>query len=1065
MSNVMAGSLYTLETARELLLGKRSKAVKVLDRLLGAGILAAGPIGLVTGQPWMIVAWGWIDQKNELVTRLDELVDLGRQKLGKAVGHQRHELLAATHSALVTGSFLAALKEVAGPLFEELALTDTELERLVGASQPDDAFRSAVHQLLRVEISLPWAGRGFQSNLSAEIRPYHEGLADRCLHFFSGLEPWERHFGGRHQPRRPLARQIVDRAAERYRAEYYALAAELPEFKIWALFGEHDAEQNALGRLEELVGTLVSAVRAPAAAARNALIGINRAVLARHIVDLDENTQTTAIRAPTVERGYVEPRFRWAVMSQGSHPSQETWWKEQAQGTDLSGFLAAHFASPQSATRPLVVLGHPGSGKSLLTKVCAARLSATDALITVRVPLRDVPDPSASVYKQIEDVLRESTHGRVEWPTLCEASHKTVRVVLIDGLDELMQATGATESRYLRNVMDFQRTEAASSGPVAVVVTSRTVVADVAAIPAGCLIIKLEEFTDRQIDMWVERWTEANAAAISRGELHAMESTTLREYRDLARQPLLLLLLAIVASERELPPHETPADLYRTLLDDFVRRELVRPDRGSAHLTDEERYTEELWKLGLVAFGMLNRGQQYLNESDLTADLRALPPPVPLAAPQSRDIGRTLDPARRVVGRFFFVHTSEAEGGAAGRSYEFLHATFGDYLVAHHIVGLLRDAATAREHRTAFQPWDDDLLFALLSHRVIVGYGSHVLGFFIELVADDTAVASVLEHLAAIAHDRWTKGRHSDYSIPGHTVVERIAIYTANIVAMRLGMAHSPVPISRLCPPNVDVKSWWQSQVRLWVAVLKPNQWRPLIDRLTVREPSDPIVSWKGVAAIYEDLVQMVALDTETAVRLSSGRAVARPDGTHSYGLAEPRAAYQLVRSLSLLYSYNDPHSIDNARVDREFPPIDSLENEPEDLLRLRMAVIAQHGTEVPYDIASRVLRFCIGSQIEISPEVLAMLVVHYPNFEHEFPNLIDKIKGETSRFSDAALNLAALIEDESDSRLRSVRTADLSNTPEGEAISRMPADLARRMLPALAASFVRRSSISRYAG
>ncbi|MGN9908486.1 hypothetical protein ACTMTJ_13170 [Phytohabitans sp. LJ34] len=33
-------------------------------------------------------------------------------------------------------------------------------------------------------------------------------------------------------------------------------------------------------------------------------------------------------------------------------------------------------------------------GKSLFTKVCAARLSATDAFVTVRVPLRDVPDPS-----------------------------------------------------------------------------------------------------------------------------------------------------------------------------------------------------------------------------------------------------------------------------------------------------------------------------------------------------------------------------------------------------------------------------------------------------------------------------------------------------------------------------------------------------------------------------------------------------------------------------------------------------------------------------------------------
>jgi hypothetical protein len=82
----MTRSPYMLDTAREILLGKRSKTVKALDSLLGVGLLAAGPIGLATGNPWALALWGWVDQKNELVARLDELLGAGRDKLRKATG-------------------------------------------------------------------------------------------------------------------------------------------------------------------------------------------------------------------------------------------------------------------------------------------------------------------------------------------------------------------------------------------------------------------------------------------------------------------------------------------------------------------------------------------------------------------------------------------------------------------------------------------------------------------------------------------------------------------------------------------------------------------------------------------------------------------------------------------------------------------------------------------------------------------------------------------------------------------------------------------------------------------
>ncbi|MFI1993077.1 NACHT domain-containing protein [Actinoplanes sp. NPDC020271] len=965
----MTGSPYTLEAAREILLGRRSRTVKTLDALLGVGLLAAGPIGLVTGNPQALALWGWVDQKNELIARFEEAVGAGRDKLRKAAGRQRHEVLAAAHTTLVAGSFFAALRELTGPALAGVHLTASEENWLIDPAK-FDGHRSAVsvvQDLLWTEIPLPWAGCGFETNLAGGIRSYYQRLADRCLRYFSGFATWEQTYGPE-PANRQLVKQIVERALDRYRAEYKALTAEIPEFQIWALFGEHLAEQNALHRLEQMVATLVGT--AQTSSERATIADINRAILTSLVVDLDETAEVTAVRVPSVERGYVEPGFRWAVVDRQSLPSQEGWWRDQAKGTDLASFLAAHFASPQAAERPLVVLGHPGSGKSLLTKICAARLSATDAFTTVRVPLRDVPDPSASVYRQIEDVLRESTHGRVEWSRLCTVSQGRVRVVLIDGLDELMQATGATESRYLSNVMDFQRTEAVTGGPVAVMVTSRTLVADLAAIPRGCLVVMLEEFTDEQIDTWAQRWAEANALGVERGLVRSIDGPGLRAYGELARQPLLLLLLAIVAAERDVPPEENSAALYRMLLDDFVRRELARPDQHPTQLTAEKRRIGEFWKLGVVAFGMLNRGQQHLQERDLSADLHALPDLAAAPAATSRDVGRVLDPARRIVGRFFFVSTSEADSGQGGRSYEFLHATFADFLVAHHTVELLRDAASVLSRPSAFQPWNDDLLFALLSHQLIVGFGSRRIDFVHELAGGEVAVAEVLERLIRESHDRWEQGRHADYQPSERAVTYRIAAYTANLVMLRLAVAGGPVPLGALCPRKLS----WPAQVGFWDGMLRESgQFVTFVDAIEIEGDGHASLSHRRHSGYYEDMVALLAGDRARAAALAAGRLLVeghKPDHLIDHEL--PGTAQRLA--LLLLNQFPQAEDLTWAENFDAVAP---------ELHVLAAMAAAGHAAELSGAAADNVVRALADIDSDVARAALATVVSRSPDVSY----------------------------------------------------------------------------------
>ncbi len=128
---------------------------------------------------------------------------------------------------------------------------------------------------------------------------------------------------------------------------------------------------------------------------------------------------------------------------------------------------------------------------------------------------------------------------------------------------------------------------------------------------------------------------------------------------------------------------------------------------------------------------MFNRGTQTLREKELQLDLEAIGGAVEGG-----------DDDKRLLGELFFVHAAEATmlSGSARkdveRSYEFLHATMGEFLIAHYIMNTLRDIADAayggkRGHRKP----KDDPLYAVLSHQAIAARES-ISAFTVDLYFD-----------------------------------------------------------------------------------------------------------------------------------------------------------------------------------------------------------------------------------------------------------------------------------------------------------------------------------------
>ncbi|ONI90030.1 hypothetical protein ALI22I_14080 [Saccharothrix sp. ALI-22-I] len=821
------------------------------DVFLGVGILVGGAV-----EPDVL---SLVDPKNEATASLRKILDGITDKLTGLNGVHRHELIAAAHTIIAVTSVFDAFRDEIGPVFDTLQVTDREKFRALGAEPDGKKEVTALPSLTALNVPAPNATRGFQENLTIELSRFFAIATDLVTEFLDGLGARPPQFHGTR-----FRHAMATTSREKYTHHYLGLAGAIPEFRIWALLGEHAATRAAIRRSDakfaealeavrteslEVFSTLLSQLSSgqlpPSRTYRKKLEHAATAVLGKPLLRGGSDTSTIDAVFPTVERGFVAPGYRLTVYHEKTQPSSEGWWDRHTEvRDDIDTFLAAHLSGPDSTTLPLLVLGNPGAGKSLLVDVLAARLPA-DRFTVVTVQLRKVraEDP---VHEQIETALTEVFAERVGWGRLADECEDSTRVVLLDGFDELIQASGVQQSAYIQQVRDFQEREADLGRPVAVVITSRMLVADRARIPVGVPIVKLEEFDDERVDRWLEAWNDANT---STSGFRPLSQAQLVHHSDLARQPLILLMLVIYAADPDNPPLDdhnlSKAELYGRLIRSFILRQ-VR-DKSSRRPSEDHvttRAAQSGWQLGIAALAMFNRGRQYVTDRELNQDLAVFAPAEATAPATTLDT--PVSDADRTVENFFFIHAAalneKAETGR--RSYEFLHATFGEYLIAEVTLTLLRQMVVQRALPAAnpylrSAPPDDSLLYTLISHQPFVKRKPILelaAGLFAALdQGTRTGVLAVLDDLIRSFHDRARSDPHPDYAPARTTLVSRIATYSANLVCLRVLLDKDvPTPVQSLFRHEEDSLDPWRSTVRLWQSGLDKEGWQSLVDELTL---------------------------------------------------------------------------------------------------------------------------------------------------------------------------------------------------------------------------------------
>jgi ATPase family associated with various cellular activities (AAA) len=867
----------TLSGALEILGHQDRPKINRLNAVLGGVILASGAavgVAALSGAVlpaaalWVAV-FGWVEQKNTAVDLLRKTVDSVTGKISGLSRYERGQLIAAAHTSIVVAAFFETLREQLGKdFYDELKISDAEKETLMsGHLRP--IGQSIVESLYLSEVPAPSAALGFEENIP-RIGQWLFRFDSIFRDFLGGLAI---------ASSRPLGlRPVTDAAVERYRSHYLELAAKVPEFEIWAMLDEHAATRSLVRELsaevtEEVTQRTATLVReqsawltgvlnqqataltrveaflaftsgqaGPVTDLRAIVERANRSVLSQPVIPADDNRHPSDLKIPPVGQMYINPRFRVARFGTDVHAADGDWWDDQPSHAQFDLLLAAHVTAPDATRAPMLLLGDPGAGKSLLTQVLAARLPASGYTV-VRIPLRRV-GANAPIGVQIQQALDLCTAERVNWAQLSDQSVGAIRVVVLDGLDELLQASSADRSGYLQEVMAFQDAEAAQDRPVVVIVTSRIVVADRVDIPAGATVVKLDNFTEDDIADWLERWQAANAEAISASKVRALTVEQALGQPDLAQQPLLLLMLAVYAADPALPTLTadlSTADLYRSLLDEFARREAKKSlgDYARGRVVDE-RVHDHLDRLAIAALAMFNRGRQDISAEEVGRDLAALDE-------QLMGRSRTDEAGQLVIGEFFFVHAPEAQlltttawtddagrgdqangwsrGGQPRRNYEFLHATFGEYLVANYVMTELIGVA-AEAFARARGPVDpnDNLLFALLSHQPLAARRS-ALDFAGQIgaalpAAKRRKVCDVLEMLLESYRDRHDSGQYPNYRPTSVDTVRQLACYSANLILLRAKLEPDKeiVPLANLLrvPDNDDGLSQWQSTVLLW---------------------------------------------------------------------------------------------------------------------------------------------------------------------------------------------------------------------------------------------------------
>lgn len=513
---------------------------------------------------------------------------------------------------------------------------------------------------------------------------------------------------------------------------------------------------------------------------------------------LSDNTDVEHIIYPENKDIYIAQSFEAISYRKKDHRkgflTADSLGEKAEKGENIGNYLLKTLIDPNYATRPIVLLGNPGAGKSMLSKMFAGLLCDTTDFIPFLIKLRSVASSSSNISEHINKGLENTIANLsdVNWLDWAKEFRNRIPVIIMDGFDELMQTSNRELNSYVNSIREFQEKAINSNVCVRIILTSRISVMQDVFIPEGTKIIKLNSFDIKRRDLWINKWN-----TVQKKKEYKFSIPKNAKIELLAEEPLLLFMLAVYDFENsELQnlandKNFNQSKLYDSLLERFIKRQVLK-EPAIKDLAIKKRETEEelfRLRLGMIALMMFLNDTTSRDTQKLQEEMIAF------------GINKSSIISGNILGGFFFIHANKSitEGAAEKFNYEFLHKTFGEFLAADFMLRVAK-----KQFERMFDN-NQEIIAKKETFYFCFGYNwlhkhNNIQNFLFEhakriIKPDSVESKFICNFIKTDLRELFEKG-HNSFPVTDirllekKSVIEHLGIYSQNIVFLWLALAN-----------------------------------------------------------------------------------------------------------------------------------------------------------------------------------------------------------------------------------------------------------------------------------
>ena len=451
----MEKSTLTFKDVCDIVRKEDDSVIDDISILLGYNLLVT-PLAFIDDISILISAFGLLGAKNEIITIVKRMIKKAKM-LDEIDYAKRYKKMESVYVLICYTAFFDALEKQLSEIKKKqnlnnnfkITLLQTALEEYDSISQK----RNSNSNFEKNNVPILNPSDGLTENLN-NLNEFYQQLADILISHFErtnllhGVSFNEK---SNFQNKNSL-RQLPDIACECFKEQYFYLCTEHHDFFFWTNIIENQAlykmfidYSDSIAKMYQISIKIIDVIDVGFNELSDRLKNILPNIINNDIqqtlteisnyyryqinnpIILDEyslNNQTEQIKFPRIKDIFITQSFKLLSYSHNMLIEDRDLWTAKKDYPDIGLFILNFLISPVSIRTPLIILGEPGSGKSLLTQMLASRRISTN-FITIRIKLRDV-NLNRPINQQIEQEIYRITKREINW-----AHFTSVKLIMI----------------------------------------------------------------------------------------------------------------------------------------------------------------------------------------------------------------------------------------------------------------------------------------------------------------------------------------------------------------------------------------------------------------------------------------------------------------------------------------------------------------------------------------------------------------------------------------------------------------------------------------------------------